>query len=107
MIARISPAAANDLLTIADYLDFNTISGTLGNAFLKSSATTITQIESYPDLGRVRVTSNPRLGDIRSLSLDSPFSKYLIFYRLETQGILVLRVLHGAQNLKRILGVSS
>ncbi|WP_190273693.1 type II toxin-antitoxin system RelE/ParE family toxin [Granulicella mallensis] len=31
----------------------------------------------------------------------------MIFYRLETQGILVLRVLHGAQNLKRILGVTS
>jgi plasmid stabilization system protein ParE len=107
MIARISPAAANDLLVIADYLDFNTTPGTLSKTFLKTAATTIAQLENHSDLGRLRITSNRRLQNLRSLSLDPPFSKYLFFYQEETQGILPLRVLHGAQNLKQIFGVIS
>ena len=107
MTARISPAAANDLLMIADYLGFNTTPGTLSKTFLNTAATTIAQLENSPDLGRLRITSNHRLQNLRSLSLDPPFTKYLLFYQEGTQGILILRVLHGAQNLKQILGVIS
>ena len=39
--ARISPAATNDLLDIADYLEEESFSTVLGRAFLKKAATTV------------------------------------------------------------------
>ena len=105
--ATISPAAAEDLIEIAEYLDTTAFSVTLGNAFLQSASATIAHLEAHPESGRLRRTSRSRLAKVRSLVLDPPFSKYLVFYQINPDDILILRVLHGAQNLKRIAGVSS
>jgi toxin ParE1/3/4 len=48
----------------------------------------------------------PRLGRDRSELADDmrsfPVGNYVIFYRALRDGIIVLRVLHGARNLRRI-----
>ena len=105
--ARISPAAANDLLDIADYLEGESFSIALGRAFLKKAAATVARIESNPELGRIRPSSRQNLSGLRSLGIDKPFSKYLVFYRIDTKEILVVRVLHGSQDLKKIIKLVS
>jgi len=58
----------------------------------------------YPSAGRVRPTQQnfPRL---RSLGVDRPFGKYLIFYQPSVSSTLVIRVLHGAQDFGPILHI--
>lgn len=52
-------------------------------------------LAQFPSVGRAR----PELGrDLRSF----PVGRYLIFYRPQKGGISVVRVVHGARNLRRL-----
>ena len=54
-----------------------------------------TLLAQFPNLGRAR----PELGrDLRSF----PVGRYLVVYRARKDGISVVRVVHGARNLRRI-----
>jgi hypothetical protein len=50
--AQLFPAAANDLLEIAAYLDAETPYNLLGTVFLRSAAATIAKLEAFPEIGR-------------------------------------------------------
>ena len=50
----------------------------------------------YPHMGRLRIDLG---GNIRSF----PVKEYVIFYKAENDGILVLRVLHAARHLSALL----
>jgi toxin ParE1/3/4 len=58
---------------------------------------------SNPTLGSLLDIPNSALCDVRAWPIKG-FRNYLIFYRLEEYGIMVLRVLHGARDIERILG---
>jgi len=59
--------------------------------------TAAARLAIVPNIGRAR----PELGkDVRSF----PVRKYLLFYRPITGGIELLRVIHGARNLRKIFG---
>ena len=47
-------------------------------------------------------SANPRLAGLRVWRIEG-FPKYLIFYRLVTGGIEIVRVLHGARDIDRVL----
>jgi toxin ParE1/3/4 len=46
---------------------------------------------------------HPALAELRVSVLSAPFNAYLIFYRPVAGGIEVVRVLHGARDIPRIL----
>jgi toxin ParE1/3/4 len=53
-------------------------------------------------MGSPREFRNPHLAGIRQWRIPG-FEKYLIFYRPLEDGIEILRVLHGARDIRRIL----
>jgi len=53
-------------------------------------------------MGKTREVRNPRLSGLRQWRVKG-FESYLIFYRPIPEGIEVLRVLHGARDIDRIL----
>jgi plasmid stabilization system protein ParE len=60
---------------------------------------TLNQIGSRPDLGRLRHFRNPRLQGVRSLPVERPFNKMLVFYRVGGDVLHAVRLMHGARDL--------
>ena len=54
-------------------------------------------------VGVQRRFRNPRLKGIRSFQLSAPFRVHLVFYREESDGLVVFRVLHGMKDLPKRL----
>lgn len=74
----------------------------LGHRFLVSAHETFSLLSTQPDMGW-----NPklRLPELRGLRLFrvSGFEKLLILYRPLENGVEILRVVHGSQNVRRLL----
>ena len=82
-----------DLLEIASYISSDNPAA--ADALIGTCHEKFLMLADFPSLGRQR----PELGQrIRS----QPVGNYVIFYRPIEDGILVLRVLHGSRNLRRI-----
>jgi len=103
---QISPAAADDLLAIAYFLETESGDPFLADRFLSAAASAINLIATYPLAGRARPTLRD-FPQLRSLGVDRPFSKYLIFYQPSASSTLIIRVLHGAQDFGPILHIDS
>jgi toxin ParE1/3/4 len=56
-----------------------------------------------PGLGEPHESSNPRLAGLRVGRVEG-FEKYLIFYRHVGDSMEIVRVLHGARDIDRVLG---
>ncbi len=69
--------------------------------FLESVEKTCQQITSLPEIGSQRQFRQPVLKGIRSWKVQG-FENYLIFYRLGEKSLEIVRVLHGARNLKKV-----
>ncbi len=65
--------------------------------FLKTLRQKFDLLAKNPELGRSRAELAPNLRSI-------PQGKYVIFYRPDAQGIVVVRVLHGSRDVKRAFG---
>ena len=50
-------------------------------------------------MGVVRTYNNPITADIRMFPV-SNFDKFLIYYRPVDEGVLIIRVLHGARDIQ-------
>ena len=68
------------------------------NLFERFQRYYIERSEAVRDLDLRRIT-----GRIEYLPTDSPFETMLVLYRPRQDGIEVLRVLHGSQNLQALL----
>jgi toxin ParE1/3/4 len=55
-----------------------------------------------PGMGSPREVANPLMVGIRAWQIRG-FASYLIFYRPSSDGIEVIRVLHGARDIETIL----
>ena len=64
---------------------------------------TLNKLASHPDLGRLRHFRNPRLQRLRSLPVERPFNKILVFYRTDGDVLHAVRLIHGARDLPRRL----
>ncbi len=56
-----------------------------------------------PEAGATRAFQDPRLEGIRMWPVPG-FPRFLIFYRVQQGEVEVIRILHGARNIARILG---
>lgn len=71
--------------------------------FLEAFDASIEQLVEHPRAGKRWNAGAASLADLRWWPVHG-FPKYLIFYRFSSDAIEVIRVLHGAQDIERILG---
>jgi toxin ParE1/3/4 len=98
---RVLPAADADLDDQAAYLA-REAGLDIALRFYDAAATSFEQIARMPGIGGRRPTANPRLEGLRVRRIQG-FEKHLIFYRPVADGIEIVRVLHGARDLDRLL----
>jgi toxin ParE1/3/4 len=68
---------------------------TAADELLRTFDQKVTLLSDFPHMGRARPEIRPRL---RSFTV----GKYLLFYRPLRDGIELLRVIHGARNLREV-----
>jgi len=59
-------------------------------------------LAQFPKAGTLCAMRSPRLPEVRRFPLTLPFGRWLIIYSVSASGILVLRILHGSQDWKRL-----
>ena len=102
---RLYPAADRDVDEQAAYLAQEASLETAFR-FYDQVFATLEALCDMPGIGERRESGNPRLEGLRVWRVDG-FEKHLIFYREAANGIDVIRVLHGARDIARILEVES
>jgi toxin ParE1/3/4 len=93
-ICRFTVPASRDLEAILDYIAEQS-SIDRAEAFLKQVNSKCQRLTQFPALGRKR---DELAAGVRSLPVDA----YLIFYRLIEDGIEILRVVSGYQDLEAL-----
>jgi|GEM_PF-329690 plasmid stabilization system protein ParE len=80
----------------------------IAERYLAAFRSTAELLAHQPSIGLLRRFRSPRLRDIRSFQMASPFRVHLIFYRVEGDCLVVFRVMHGMRDLpRRLIGPSS
>jgi toxin ParE1/3/4 len=98
---RLAPAAIGDLEAIADYL--NQRDPVAAVRFVEAAQATFEQLGFAPlAFPRLR-TSNPRLAGLRWRPLTGAFRRYLVFYAESDEHVDIIRVLHSAREIERVL----
>jgi toxin ParE1/3/4 len=90
---RISPRASSDLIEIWSYIADDSIAN--ADAFTDKLYETIQVLGRQPGSGRQREELAPGIQSF-------PFGRYIIFYRVVTSTIEIVRVLHGARDIENI-----
>jgi len=96
---RLRSAAEKDLLEHARYLQDKNEQAAI--AFLDAFDAAIVLIGRSPGIGGTCHFKNPLIDGIRVWPI-SGFKSYLIFYRIQSDEIEVVRVIHGARDLSSI-----
>ncbi|MGH7782166.1 MAG: type II toxin-antitoxin system RelE/ParE family toxin [Candidatus Binataceae bacterium] len=82
---------------IADHEDAET-----ARAFLAAANETVAMIATHPSIGRRSAYETRCLGEMRMIRVVR-FAKHLVFYRIESDAIAIVRVVHGARDLGNLL----
>jgi len=93
--AIISPEALQDMEDIHNFIAMD--DATAADRVIQSFEDDIALLSTQPDMGQLK----PRLRHLR-LWVVTQFPNYLIFYRLRSGRVEVVRVLHGARDLPSI-----
>ena len=88
-------AASEDIIEITRYFDEQDVN--LGEKFLKYLDETYEMIANMPELGELQRFRHPAMQNARIRRIKK-FTNYLIFYRIESDKIVILRVLHAARD---------
>jgi toxin ParE1/3/4 len=95
------PQAEADLIRCYAYLGENASIKT-ADRFLESAEKTLGLLAKSPGIGAPHKTRKRELTGIRSFPV-SKFKKYFLFYHAFDDRIELVRVLHGARDLRRLL----
>lgn len=95
------PRAEIDLIGCYAYLADERSTET-ADKFLAAVEQTLAVVAKSPGIGAPHETNNRRLAGLRSLPV-SKFKRYILFYRTFDDRIELVRVLHGARDVGRIL----
>jgi len=71
--------------------------------FLSAAEAIFRQLASMPGIGERYETDNPLFQDLRCFPIPK-FPSHIVYYKSFPDGIVVIRVLHGARDIDRILG---
>ena len=103
MPRRIEKSRASRQDVLAIYLYIGQYSPSAAERFLESLEAAFSRLADMPRIGAPQEWRSPRLAEVRMWPVPR-FRKYLIFYREADEAeIEILRVLHGARDLNRIL----
>ena len=100
-IVDIAPTAAEDLLEIHAFIAKDRPNA--ADRFLQATHRGFEMLADMPGIGRERITSDPGLRGLRSWPIRG-FRNFIAFYRPIEGGIEVLRVMHGARDLRARFG---
>ncbi|MHB8502605.1 MAG: type II toxin-antitoxin system RelE/ParE family toxin [Candidatus Acidiferrales bacterium] len=90
---RISPRASADLIEIWSYIADDSVAN--ADVFIDKLNETMQLLARQPGSGRRREELAP---GIQGFS----FGRYIIFYRVLTSAVEIVRVLHGARDIENI-----
>jgi toxin ParE1/3/4 len=93
---RILPAADVDVDDLALYIAQNSVEQAA--RFYDAAAATYKQLLEYPDRWAIYGFTDPRLRDLRKYSIIG-FPNHLVFYRIDSDMVEIVRVVHGARDL--------
>lgn len=94
------PQVYLDLDEIAAYIQKDNHQSAI--RFLEQAESTFDSLVDMPGLGSPYALRKTTYQDLRSFPVRD-FKNYLIFYQRTSEGIEILRVLHGARNVPSIL----
>jgi plasmid stabilization system protein ParE len=69
--------------------------GEVARRFETAVDSTLHLLSSQPQMGRARRFPHPKLQGLRSFSVARPFSRLLIFYRVDGETLQAVRLMHG------------
>jgi toxin ParE1/3/4 len=95
-----TPAAVRDLDDHAVYLGSR--NPRAEERFLDAAEKTFDLLAQSPEISPIYETENPRLAGLRVRTIRG-FKNYVLFYRVTTDLIEIIRVIHGARDLSAIL----
>ena len=72
--------------------------------FLLQADASFGELARRPEMGAPLTVSEPKLAGMRKWPVKD-FEKFLIFYLPHSRGVSIVRVLHGAQDWWRLLGI--
>ena len=98
---QVLPAADRDLDDQAAYLASQASLET-ALRFYDAASTTFARLAGAPGTGERWPTADPRLVGLRVARIEG-FDKHLVFYRPASDGIEIVRVLHGARDIESVL----
>jgi len=98
--ARLSEAAAVDIIEQADWYEEKS-DRRLAERWSKAVTSAVLRILRNPRVGAPCRFSPTELHRIRRVPI-SGFPKHLVFYSIEDNDVLILRVLHGARDLESL-----
>jgi toxin ParE1/3/4 len=98
---QIRPRAITDIEVHAEYLE-ESATPDVAIRFRTAIMQAIDQVAYMPGSGAPRKLLNPLLAGLR-MKLVPGFRNYLLFYITPTGNIEIVRILHGAQDVNRIL----
>jgi toxin ParE1/3/4 len=98
----IFPAAERDLDEQAEYYLGRHTPETAAHWY-DQTATTFQFLAQQPEIGTTWETKKRALAGVRMWPVDG-FERHFVFYRPIEGGIEVIRILHGARDLDRLLG---
>jgi toxin ParE1/3/4 len=94
-----SDLALNDLEEQAEYIRLRNPRAAL--RFLDAAEALFCQLASMPGIGQLYETTNPLYQDLRCFPVPK-FPSHIVYYKPLADGIIVIRVLHGARDIDRI-----
>ena len=97
----LSDAATADILEQSDWYIAQS-GAALANRWEKAVTSAVLRVVNRPAAGAPCSFSHSELLDIRRTAITG-FPKHLIFYRFSEGTVFVLRVVHGARDLERLL----
>ena len=92
----VSPEAEHDLDEIHAYIFGDNPDA--ADRVLEAALATFEDLAKMPGMGRPRTFTHSGLSGLRSFRIEG-FRNHLIFYRPVTDGVEIVRVLHGARDL--------
>jgi toxin ParE1/3/4 len=96
----VRPAADRDLDDQAEYLTAHQNLET-GLRFYRAAEETFNLLAAQPKMGKPAECRSPLLAGMRMFPLKQ-FPRHLVFYRPLTDGIEIVRVLHGARDIESL-----